>query len=190
MPYSPHGFAAQTSRGSPNLYIRDLPSIICFIIKFNHIYRSWIISFFSHTQFVGFVFFKLKSKLRRELWRVYRRWVKQAELLWQPVLELWRPWKTSWESAGGIMSSDQPSKMPRTISGPCLRPRAFLLQLLQWLWAKQEKRNWGGQRNLWGRSCTWAVGVPIELRHKSSNLRRVQEDSMTTHQTSCRCMAW
>jgi hypothetical protein len=62
----------------------------------------------------------------------------------------------------------QRSKMPRTISGRCLRPRTFLFQLLKWFYAKQERRKWSSQRSLWGGSCTWAIGVPIELLQNSA----------------------
>ena len=59
--------------------------------------------------------------------------------------------------------------MPRTISGRILRLRTFLLQLLQWSQANWEMRKWSSQRSLWGKSCTWAVGVPVE----DSRLKKV-----------------
>ena len=56
--------------------------------------------------------------------------------------------------------------MPRTTSGPFLRPRSFLLPLLPWLLAEWEKRRQRNQRSPWGLSCTWAVGDPTETHQK------------------------
>ena len=52
--------------------------------------------------------------------------------------------------------------MPRTTSGPFLRPRSSLLPLLPWFLAEWEMRRQSSQRSLWGLSCTWAAGDPTE----------------------------
>ena len=65
--------------------------------------------------------------------------------------------------------------MRRIISGRFPRPGTFLLQLLLWFQANWETRKWSSQRSLWGKSCTWAVGVPFEGRiyHIYSQLKKV-----------------
>lgn len=84
--------------------------------------------------------------------------MQPAELgLWHQALEQWRHWRINWGCAGGTMHWGHCSSMPRATLDPTLRPKPCLLLLL----LLSPIRSRGPRRSPWGKSWTWAVGVPI-----------------------------
>ena len=67
--------------------------------------------------------------------------------------------------------------MQRIISGRFLRPGTFLLQLVLWFQANWETRKSNSQKSLWGKSCTWVVGVPIDGYSRLNNSSKKRKKS-------------
>ena len=108
--------------------------------------------------------------------RKLRRWVIWGKLgWWQQAWEQWRHSRIR-ASADGTTLWGLFTSMPRTTSGPFLRPGSSLLPLLQWFLAEWETRRQSSQRSLWGLSCTWAAGDPTETFHISSDQEEDDDD--------------
>ena len=101
-------------------------------------------------------------------------WVQQAKLgSLRRASERWRRWRTK-ASAGGTTPWGRFTTTPRTTSSShSLRPiTSSLRRLRRWLGAEQGQSD---RTSLLGKSCTWAVGVPIDPKPQRISWKKKKE---------------
>ena len=101
-------------------------------------------------------------------------WVRQARLgSLRRASERWRRWRTR-ASAGGTTPWGRFTTTPRTTSSShSLRSiTSSLRRLRRWL---EAERGQSDRRSLLGKSCTWAVGVPIDPKPQRISWKKEKE---------------